>query len=148
MTTARVWVLTVTKVYTIQRHSNSSRSVASIGGRDRVKNYTYTYVISQEDGRGAWQPLGWEPHLLRVGVYKSHFRFTCYPVLTADRYVVWISMWTFQTASRTFGITVKKFIGILPTLQLNDAPVARQLAVHPYHGSWHDPADVPYGLHY
>ena len=26
---------------------------------------------------------------------------------------------------------MKKFIGILPTLQLNDAPVARQLAVHP-----------------
>ena len=145
VTTARAWASTVNpSSATLIRQQES----LAFGGRDDVKDYTYTYVISQENGRGVWQPLGWEPHLLRVSVYKSHFTLTSYPALTADRYEVWISIWTFQTASRMFGITQKKFIGILPTLQLNDASVARQLAVHSSHGSWHDPADVPHGLHY
>ena len=43
---------------------------------------------------------------------------------------------------------MKKFIGILPTLQLNDALVARQLAVHPSRSLGNDPADVPHGLYY
>ena len=82
----------------------------------------------------------------RVQSTKPHFTFNGYPMLTADGLRgMGFQSGSFKIAFHMLGITVRIFIGIVLTLQLNNAPVARQL-VHHISKSWHDPADVPHGL--